>query len=85
MSEHTLCNNCKSKVKYIVSRTGITVKCNISPVTAYQESGRIVEVYLLHECGNDRSSNETSEITVKKRKLWVGPGDNLGRGDNPSK
>lgn len=66
MAEHTLCNNCKNKVKYIVSRKGGTVKCDVSPVTAYQKSGRIVEVYLLHECGNDRSSNKTPKKEAPK-------------------
>ena len=56
----------------------MTVKCDILPVTAYQESGRIVEVYLLHECGNDRSSNETSKKETKKGRLWVGPDNNTG-------
>lgn len=83
MSEHTLCNDCKSKVKYIVTRKRGTVKCNSIPVEAYQESGRTVEVYLLHEC-NDRSFSEVSEEKAERPKLWTGPDQLQGRGDNRS-
>lgn len=72
MSEQTLCNNCKERVKYIVTRREGTLKCNDVPVKAVQESGRIVEVYLLHEC-NIGTSNETPGGKDEKGKLWVGP------------
>lgn len=80
MSERTLCNECKSEIKYIVTRIEGTKKCEPIPVKAFQESGRIVEVYLLHEC-NTGSSNETYEKEAPKGRLWVGPDNNSGRED----
>ena len=79
MAEYTRCNNCKKKVKYIVSRKGGTMKCDPSPIQAIQESGRIVEVYLLHECDNLRTYNETPKKEAQEGKLWVGPDNNPGR------
>ena len=84
MAEFTLCNNCKKEVKYISTRRKGTVKCDNIPIMAYQESGREVEVYLLHECDNDRSSNETHKEETQKRRLWVGPDNNSGRDSNGS-
>jgi len=71
--KNIICNDCKKRVKYINTRLGGTVKCDPNSVKAYQESGRIVEVYLIHECSNNRSSDETLIKEAQERKLWTGP------------
>jgi len=72
MADQTLCNYCHNEVKYIETRKEGSLKCDPSPVRGVQASGRIVEVYLIHDC-TDRACNQTSNTKDEKRKLWVGP------------
>jgi hypothetical protein len=72
MSEAVICNKCQSEVRYIDTRKEGIIKCNPSSVKGIQESGRIVEVYLVHDC-IDRSSYEILNRENEKRRSWVGP------------
>ena len=81
MDGRTLCNYCGNKVKYIVTRTEGTLKCDPLPVKGIQESGRIVEVYLIHDCYNG-ASNQILESENGSKKLWVGPDPLQKRGNN---
>lgn len=79
----TLCNNCKSHIKYISTRKEGDLKCNPLPVKGITVSGRILEVYLEHDC-NDRASNKVSGKEDEERELWAGPDIISRRGDNRS-
>lgn len=81
MSTNTLCNYCDNNVKYIVTRKEGTLKCDPLPVKGIQESGRIVEVYLIHDCHNGASS-QILESENDPKKLWVGPDSLQGRENN---
>ncbi len=71
MANQTLCNNCRKEVKYISTRMRGTLKCEPTTVTGVQKSGRVTEVYLLHDC--NRIHSETSSEKNGERKLWLGP------------
>ena len=72
MADLTLCNYCHNEIKYIETRKEGSLKCDPSPVKGIQASGRIVEVYLIHEC-KDRACDEVLNSKNEGRKLWVGP------------
>ena len=72
MSAETLCNHCKKSVKYINTRKEGSWKCNPVPVKAVQKSGRVVEVYLSHEC-EDRDISEVSPEKEAEQRFWTGP------------
>ena len=72
MDSRTICNSCENEVKYINTRKEGTVKCDPLPVKGIQESGRIVEVYLVHDCHNGALKQVFEEENRPKR-LWVGP------------
>jgi len=80
MGDQTLCNYCHNNVKYINTRKEGTVKCDPLPVKGIQESGRIVEVYLVHDCHNG-ASNQVSEEENGPKRLWIGP-DSSQKGRN---
>ena len=80
MSDQTLCNYCHNEVRYINTRKEGTIKCDPLPVKGIQESGRVVEVYLIHDCNNGALKQVSEEENGSKR-LWVGP-DSSQKGRN---
>lgn len=46
-----VCKNCGAALKYIATSHDTVIVCNSEPVTVYTESGRKVEGYTIHNCG----------------------------------
>jgi len=73
MSANVICNICKQPVKYIVNRVKGTQKCDPTPQQGVTARGRIVEVYLIHECDKARTSNKVREDENETRSTRVYP------------
>ena len=58
MSANVICNICKQPVKYIVNSREGTQKCDPTPLKGVTARGRILEVYLIHECDKAGASNK---------------------------
>ncbi len=72
----TLCNNCKKSIIYIDTRKRGIIKCDKTPIEGIQASGRIVEVYLIHECEKISNSGASDKVLPEKNaegRTWVGP------------
>lgn len=54
-----ICSKCKKEIKYISLTCGDVVKCEPELIKAVTSNGRMVEVFKLHECKEER--NETNK------------------------
>ena len=67
MSATVVCNICGEPVRYIINQREGTQKCDPTHHTGVTDRGRIVEVYLLHECHKPGTPDEVFENEDEKR------------------